>query len=72
MIIPTQWRRFIHESILKVFQIFRFNRFLLYAKKITENGCLDMPNGKQATRKAIICSKLTIETLEQGVKFVQN
>ena len=31
-----------------------------------------MPNGKQATRKAIICSKLTIETLEQGVKFVQN
>ena len=31
-----------------------------------------MPNGKQATRQAITCSKLTIETLEQGVKFVQS
>ena len=35
-------------------------------------GRLHKSNHLVATQSAITCSKLTIETLEQGVKYVQN
>ena len=33
---------------------------------------LTKKNAEKLTQPAIICSKLTIETLEQGVKYVQS
>ena len=34
--------------------------------------CVDYEKGSKTTQPAFTCSKLTIETLEQGVKYVKS
>ena len=41
-------------------------------KPLLENSESSIKSAKETSRPAIACSKLTIETLEQGVKYVQS
>ena len=50
-----------------------FSNFILIS--VTDSslaGCSDIHLLLKPTQPAITCSKLTIETLEQGVKYVQS
>ena len=58
----TRYKRFFHALHI-FFSNIKLTIFPVYKQKT---------NNKVLTQPAIACSKLTIETLEQGVKYVQS
>ena len=57
-------------------EVTQYNGFKLFSENFNINTfffeILNKNQGNVITQPAITCSKLTIETLEQGVKYVQS
>ena len=72
---PTHFIKFSEKNINYISQLLTINRSVKFWQTL-RHEC-DMHNHSycqwsQITQPAITCSKLTIETLEQGVKYVQS
>ena len=56
-------------------KIYTMQNYLLFPKLLSKEKCIFMKEfspGKFLSQSAVACSKLTLEILERGVKYVQN
>ena len=60
------------EIVLKLLQIENSRKITLIAEQNEAYKQLRQAEGRETSQPTITCSKLTIETLEQGVKYVQS